>query len=154
MTTPLTGLQHRDGGGGVAVLSNSVNKVDSSASSSSSSMNGCLKSSEDEQKSPLLIFLLFHKAIRKELDALHRLAMAFATGKRADTGPLLERYHFLRSIYKHHSNAEDEVSMFFTFSRISLILSCNLDSFFWCVWFPRKLRKGIFILNLFYLLNA
>ena len=110
MATPLTGLQHRDGGG-VAVLSNSVNKVDSSSSSSpSSSVNACLKSSE-QQKSPLLIFLLFHKAIRKELDALHRLAMAFATGERTDIGPLLERYHFLRSIYKHHSNAEDEVSL-------------------------------------------
>lgn len=108
MATPLTGLQHRDGGG-VAVLSNSVNKVDSSSSSSpSSSVNACLKSSE-QQKSPLLIFLLFHKAIRKELDALHRLAMAFATGELTDIGPLLERYHFLRSIYKHHSNAEDEV---------------------------------------------
>ncbi|PQQ01183.1 uncharacterized protein Pyn_18684 [Prunus yedoensis var. nudiflora] len=54
-------------------------------------------------------FLFFHKAIRKELDALHRSAMAFATGKRTDIRPLLERYHFLRSIYKHHSNAEDEV---------------------------------------------
>ncbi|XP_048329443.1 zinc finger protein BRUTUS [Ziziphus jujuba] len=109
MATPLTGLQHRDGGG-VAVLSNSVNNVDSSSSSSSSSSpttSGCLRSSEAD--SPILIFLLFHKAIRKELDALHRLAMAFATGKRTDIRPLLERYHFLRSIYKHHSNAEDEV---------------------------------------------
>ncbi|KAF4396291.1 hypothetical protein F8388_019837 [Cannabis sativa] len=101
MATPLTGLQHRDGGGGVAVLSNSLSKVESS-------INSCLKNSE-EHKSPLLIFLLFHKAIRKELDGLHRLAMAFATGTRTDIGPLLERYHFLRSIYKHHSNAEDEV---------------------------------------------
>lgn len=113
MATPLTGLQHRDGGG-VAVLSNSVNKVDSSSSSSSSSASpttsGYLKSSEPN--SPILIFLLFHKAIRKELDALHRLAMAFATGKRTDIRPLLERYHFLRSIYKHHSNAEDEVTIF------------------------------------------
>ncbi|KAM1737694.1 hypothetical protein ACFX13_016123 [Malus domestica] len=98
MATPLT-----DGGGGLAMLSNSVNKVDSS------SVNGCLASSEEPTRSPILIFLFFHKAIRKELDALHRLAMAFATGKRTDIQPLLERYHFLRSIYKHHSNAEDEV---------------------------------------------
>ncbi|KAL5539305.1 hypothetical protein UlMin_045416 [Ulmus minor] len=104
MATPLTGLQQ---GGGVAVLSNSVNQVDSSSPSSSINGGGGLRSSA--QKSPLLIFLLFHKAIRKELDALHRLAMAFATGKRSDIRPLLERYHFLRSIYKHHSNAEDEV---------------------------------------------
>lgn len=107
MATPLT----VDGGGGLAVLSNSVNKVDSS---SSRSTNGFLKSSEEEEpRSPILIFLFFHKAIRKELDALHRLAMAFATGKQTDIRPLLERYHFLRSIYKHHSNAEDEVLILF-----------------------------------------
>ena len=97
----------------MAVLSNSVNKVDSS-SSSSPTTNGCLKSLEP--KSPIFIFLLFHKAIRKELDALHRMAMAFATGKRTDIRPLLERYHFFRSIYKHHSNAEDEVTIFSFFS--------------------------------------
>ncbi|KAM1026479.1 hypothetical protein ACFX2I_039345 [Malus domestica] len=98
MAAPLT-----DGGGGLVVLSNSVNKVESS------SVNGCLASTEEPTRRPILIFLFFHKAIRKELDALHRLAMAFATGKRTDIRPLLERYHFLRSIYKHHSNAEDEV---------------------------------------------
>lgn len=106
MATPLTGLQHLDGGGGVAVLSNSVNKVDSSSPSSSAS-NGGLNCSKLE--SPIFIFLFFHKAIRNELDALHRLAMAFATGNRSDIQPLFERYHFLRSIYRHHSNAEDEV---------------------------------------------
>ncbi|XP_061344985.1 zinc finger protein BRUTUS-like [Gastrolobium bilobum] len=88
--------------GGVAVLSNSVNKVDSS-----SALNGGLKCSKLE--SPILIFLFFHKAIRNELDALHRLAMAFATGNRSDIQPLSERYHFLSSIYRHHSIAEDEV---------------------------------------------
>ncbi|KAK4280791.1 hypothetical protein QN277_012367 [Acacia crassicarpa] len=103
MATPLAGLQHLDGGGGVAVLSNSVNKADASSSTS----NGGLKCSELE--SPILIFLFFHKAIRNELDALHRLAMAFATGNRSDFQPLFDRYHFLRSIYRHHSNAEDEV---------------------------------------------
>ncbi|KAI4350930.1 hypothetical protein L6164_005333 [Bauhinia variegata] len=107
MATPLTGLQHLDGGGGVAVLSNSVNKVDSSSPSSSTS-NGGLKCSKLDS-SPILIFWFFHKAIRNELDGLHRLAMAFATGNRSDIQPLLERYHFLRSIYRHHSNAEDEV---------------------------------------------
>ncbi|KAK7842914.1 zinc finger protein brutus [Quercus suber] len=94
--------------GGVAVLPNSVNKVDSPSSSSSSTKAVvCVRSSE--VKSPILIFLFFHKAIRNELDALHRSAMAFATGKRSDIRPMLERYHFLRSVYKHHSNAEDEV---------------------------------------------
>ncbi|XP_054820881.1 zinc finger protein BRUTUS-like isoform X2 [Prosopis cineraria] len=106
MATPLTGLQHLEGRGGVPVLSNSVNSVDSSSPSTSAS-NGVLNCSELE--SPILIFFLFHKAIRNELDALHRLAMAFATGNRADIQPLFERYHFVRSIYRHHSNAEDEV---------------------------------------------
>jgi zinc finger-like protein len=90
--------------GGVAVLPNSVNKVDSSSLSSS---KACL--SGLETKSPILIFLFFHKAIRNELDALHRSAMAFATGNRSDIRPLLDSYHFLRLIYKHHSNAEVEV---------------------------------------------
>ncbi|KAI8542696.1 hypothetical protein RHMOL_Rhmol08G0158900 [Rhododendron molle] len=101
MGTPLLG---RDGGGGrgggVAVLSSgAVNPVDSSSASKK-----CL-----EVKSPILIFLYFHKAIRLELDQLHQSAMAFATGQLTDIHPLFDRYHFLRSIYKHHSNAEDEV---------------------------------------------
>ncbi|KAF7819891.1 zinc finger protein BRUTUS-like isoform X1 [Senna tora] len=104
MATPLAGLQHLDGGAGVAVLSNSVKKVDSSSSTS----NGALKCSS-KMESPIFIFLFFHKAIRNELDALHRLAMAFATGNRSDIHPLFERYSFLRSIYRHHCNAEDEV---------------------------------------------
>lgn len=103
--------------GGVAVLPNSVNKVDSPSSSSSSSSSTkavvCVRSSE--VSSPILIFLFFHKAIRNELDALHRSAVAFATGKRSDIRPLLERYHFLRSVYKHHSNAEDEVHFLWWF---------------------------------------
>lgn len=90
--------------GGVAVLSNSVKKVDSS---SSASPKACLNGSDT--KSPILIFWFFHKAMRKELDALHRSAMAFATGSSSDIQPLLERYYFLRSIYKQHSNVEDEV---------------------------------------------
>lgn len=84
----------------MAVLSSgAVNPVDSSSASKK-----CL-----EVKSPILIFLYFHKAIRLELDQLHQSAMAFATGQLTDIHPLFDRYHFLRSIYKHHSNAEDEV---------------------------------------------
>ncbi|THG00332.1 hypothetical protein TEA_030056 [Camellia sinensis var. sinensis] len=98
MGTPLLG---RDGGGGVAVLSGAVNPVDSSSS------KACLDDSV--LKSPILIFLYFHKAIRLELDKLQRSAMALATGQLADIQPLVERYHMVRSIYKHHSNAEDEV---------------------------------------------
>ena len=71
-------------------------------------------SEESEEKSPILIFLLFHKALRNELDALHRLALAFATGNSVDIQSLFQRYGFLRSIYKHHSVAEDEVLLFFS----------------------------------------
>lgn len=109
MATPLTGLQHRDGV--ISLMAVPVNSVDSSSSTpspspSSSNSKMCLKNSAS--KSPILIFLIFHKAIRSELDKLHRAAMAFATGG-GDIEPLLGRYHFLRAIYKHHCNAEDEV---------------------------------------------
>jgi hypothetical protein len=104
MATPLIPQQLLDGGGGVAVLSNLV------PSTSSNGGGGFNRSSLSE--SPILIFSFFQKAIRNELDALHRLALAFATGNRSDIQPLSERYHFLRSMYKHHSNAEDEVQSF------------------------------------------
>lgn len=103
MATPLTGL-NGGGGGGVAVLTNPVNKVDSSA-------NGGGGFGRSLSESPILIFSFFHKAIRNELDALHRLAMAFATGNCSDIQPLFQRYHFLTSMYRHHSNAEDEVQV-------------------------------------------
>ncbi|XP_057508284.1 zinc finger protein BRUTUS-like isoform X1 [Actinidia eriantha] len=99
MATPLTGIQHRDGGG-VAVMAGPVKQIDPSNTP-------CLKNSEI--RSPILIFLFFHKAIRTELDGLHRAAMAFAANQQSDIKNLLERYHFFRSIYKHHCNAEDEV---------------------------------------------
>ncbi|KAJ9554122.1 hypothetical protein OSB04_018167 [Centaurea solstitialis] len=100
MATPLTGLQHRDvgGGGGVAVMAAAVNQVDPSSNKASK-----------KQSSPIHIFLFFHKAIRSELDALHRSAIDFATNCHVEIEPLLKRYHFLRSIYEHHCNAEDEV---------------------------------------------
>ncbi|MCD7451774.1 hypothetical protein HAX54_013422 [Datura stramonium] len=99
--------QGREGGGGVAVLcgGGAVNAVDSSTSSS----NGVLEKESTKQDSPILFFLFFHKAIRLELDALQRSALAYATGLLADIQPLLKRYRFLRSVYKHHCHAEDEV---------------------------------------------
>ncbi|KAL4363082.1 hypothetical protein GQ457_04G039090 [Hibiscus cannabinus] len=68
---------------------------------------------ESEEKSPILTFLLFHKAVRNELDVLHRLALAFATGNSVNIQSLFQRYGFFRSIYKQHSVAEDEVLLFF-----------------------------------------
>ncbi|KAF6165660.1 hypothetical protein GIB67_012557 [Kingdonia uniflora] len=110
MATPLT---HRDGGLSLMAspvtppIDPSPSPSSSSSSSSTTTTTTCLKNSA--LKSPILIFLFFHKAIRSELDGLHRAAMAFATDINGDIRPLLERYHFLRSIYKHHCNAEDEV---------------------------------------------
>ncbi|KAF9677368.1 hypothetical protein SADUNF_Sadunf08G0100400 [Salix dunnii] len=97
MATPFSGIDR----GGVAVLAGPVNPIDPAAPSET-----CLKS--PALKSPILIFLFFHKAIRSELDGLHSAAIAFATTG-GDIKPLIERYHFFRSIYKHHCNAEDEV---------------------------------------------
>jgi hypothetical protein len=125
MATPLIPQQLLDGGGGVAVLSNLV--PSSSSSTSSNGGGGFNRSSLSE--SPILIFSFFQKAIRNELDALHRLALAFATGNRSDIQPLSERYHFLRSMYKHHSNAEDEVQSFriyfLKFLFLFLVELCN-----------------------------
>jgi zinc finger-like protein len=100
MATPFSGID-RGGAGGVAVMAGPLNPIDPSTPSKT-----CLKSSA--LKSPILIFLFFHKAIRSELDGLHSAAIAFATTG-GDIEPLLERYLFFRSIYKHHCNAEDEV---------------------------------------------
>ncbi|KAL6007537.1 hypothetical protein ACLOJK_033035 [Asimina triloba] len=105
MATPLAGLQHRDGA--LSLMAGPVNPVDSSSPSQTSKLsvkNSALK------KSPILIFLFFHKAIRSELDRLHGAALAFATDRAdGDIRPLFDRYHFLRTIYTHHCNAEDEV---------------------------------------------
>lgn len=99
MATPLSGIQHRDGGG-VAVMAGPVSHLDSSGLSNKPTL---------KISSPIRIFSFFHKAIRSELDALHRAAMVFVTNPHSDIKPLVDRYHFLRSIYKHHCNAEDEV---------------------------------------------
>lgn len=101
MAIPLPELQRRDE---VAVVSTGSVKPPS--------FGGL--SEESEEKSPILIFLLFHKAVRNELDALHRLALAFATGNTVDIQSLFQRYGFLRSIYRHHSVAEDEVLLCFS----------------------------------------
>ncbi|XP_047337425.1 zinc finger protein BRUTUS-like [Impatiens glandulifera] len=89
------------GRGGVAILSGEVNSVDSSLTET------CLENCE--LKYPILIFIFFHKAIRLELESLQKSATDMATGQLVDTQALFERYHFVRSIYKHHSYAEDEV---------------------------------------------
>ncbi|KAH8491823.1 hypothetical protein H0E87_021430 [Populus deltoides] len=98
MATSLPEIQQCGEG---VVLSKSAKRVDS---------KGGLESEEEDTKSPILIFLYFHKAIRNELDTLHLLTLAFATGHQTvEIKPLFQRYRFLRLVYKYHSNAEDEV---------------------------------------------
>ncbi|MCE3051720.1 hypothetical protein HAX54_050588 [Datura stramonium] len=70
--------------------------------------NGRTKNGGRKSSSPIRIFLSFHKAIRAELDGLHRSAMAFATNQGTEI-VFTESGVTLRSIYKHHCNAEDEV---------------------------------------------
>ncbi|CAF1933274.1 BnaC05g34990D [Brassica napus] len=101
MATPLPDFEAARGGGGVASSSTTV------LTSAPTVANTFTE--ETEEISPILIFLFFHKAVCSELESLHRLALEFATGHHVDLRLLRERYRFLRSIYKHHCNAEDEV---------------------------------------------
>ncbi|KAJ3695692.1 hypothetical protein LUZ60_001069 [Juncus effusus] len=84
--------------------------IDSSAPSSSNSNSASKEGNQRTiQEYPVLIFLYFHKAIRSELDRLHRAAVELATGGGGDVAELAERCRFLIEIYKHHCNAEDAV---------------------------------------------
>ncbi|XP_073004012.1 zinc finger protein BRUTUS [Typha latifolia] len=100
MATPLAG-------DGVLALmpQEAVNSIDPSSSSAPAS--GCIENSA--QKLPILIFLYFQKAIRSELDGLHRAAVKLATDRSGDVKELSDRCRFLFAIYKHHCNAEDAV---------------------------------------------
>ncbi|RID80267.1 hypothetical protein BRARA_A02940 [Brassica rapa] len=92
-----------------AASSSSTTVISSSVPSSSRPPAANSFSEDAEEISPILFFLFFHKAVCSELESLHRLALEFATGHHVDLRLLRERYRFLRSIYKHHCNAEDEV---------------------------------------------
>ncbi|XP_042432512.1 zinc finger protein BRUTUS-like [Zingiber officinale] len=61
------------------------------------------------ERSPILIFVYFQKAIRSELDRLHHGAVSLATDGSGDVHSLAERCVFLYDIYQHHCNAEDAV---------------------------------------------
>ncbi|KAJ6822284.1 zinc finger protein BRUTUS [Iris pallida] len=67
------------------------------------------KNLSSAEESPILIFLFFQKAIRTELERLHRAAVAFANDRRGDVRSLADRCRFLCAIYKHHCDAEDAV---------------------------------------------
>lgn len=102
------------GGGCVAVMAGSC-----TVSTPSSSYGGgaCSSNSKDTLiESPILIFCLFHKAISSELQSLHATAFDFVSNRRHSQphSPLKimsfsHRCHFLRTLYKHHCNAEDQV---------------------------------------------
>ncbi|XP_020595273.1 zinc finger protein BRUTUS-like, partial [Phalaenopsis equestris] len=105
MATPLSG-------DGVLALipQEPVNSIDPATPCSSStpaaSSSTCMNSGD---KSPIFMFMVFQKAIRSELEQLHRAAIAFATDGVGDLRWLSERCRFLFDIYKHHCNAEDAV---------------------------------------------
>ncbi|XP_072968294.1 zinc finger protein BRUTUS isoform X1 [Typha angustifolia] len=92
MATPLAGER---------VLSVTPPKEDLAPSSS------CIGNSA--QISPILILLYFHKAIRSELDRLHRAALELATEHGGDVEAFAVCCRFLFAIYKHHCDAEDAV---------------------------------------------
>lgn len=102
MATPLAGV--RDGGVLPAMAATASAEEEASWE-------------ESLADSPILIFLFFHKAIRAEMDGLHRAAVSFLHDLHGDMEPLLERHRFLRTIYKHHCNAEDEVRGSLSFLR-------------------------------------
>lgn len=133
MATSLPEIQQCGEG---VVLSKSAKRVDS---------KGGLESEEEDTKSPILIFLYFHKAIRNELDTLHLLTLAFATGHQTvEIKPLFQRYRFLRLVYKYHSNAEDEVCLFwiflFNFCFVLFVFTVILFSV-WRIILCFKIRK-------------
>ncbi|CAD5165963.1 unnamed protein product [Musa acuminata subsp. malaccensis] len=87
-------------------VANSVEPAPSSpppAAAAAASLKG------SAEKSPILIFLYFQKAIRSELDRLHHDAVELATDGSGDVRSLAERCIFLFDIYQHHCNAEDAV---------------------------------------------
>lgn len=59
--------------------------------------------------SPISQLIFFHKAIKAELNAFHRSAVALRRGAGAEAHAFLDRYRFIRAVYKYHSWAEDEV---------------------------------------------
>ncbi|THU55795.1 hypothetical protein C4D60_Mb11t10360 [Musa balbisiana] len=92
MATPVAG----DG-----VLALMPQEVVNSIDPSPSPFNGL------SEKSPILIFVYFQKAIRTELNRLHQDAVELATAGSGDVRFLAERCIFLFDIYQHHCNAED-----------------------------------------------
>ncbi|KAK9090598.1 hypothetical protein Sjap_023775 [Stephania japonica] len=63
-------------------------------------------------EAPILLLVLFHRALRAELAELHRISAACAEEGRGGgdlVGELDRRFRFLKVVYKYHCAAEDEV---------------------------------------------
>lgn len=72
-------------------------------------------------ESPILFFVLSHRAVDVELVQIRRIAVeALDTGSRGGelVDELSRRFHFLKLVYKYHCAAEDEV--------IKHLLTCGL----------------------------
>ncbi|KAK7407514.1 hypothetical protein VNO78_09467 [Psophocarpus tetragonolobus] len=60
-------------------------------------------------ESPILLMCLFQKAIISELKLLHLTAFDFVSDPHSLLKSFSHRCHFLRTLYKHYCNAEDQV---------------------------------------------
>ncbi|KAJ1398314.1 Zinc finger, CHY-type [Sesbania bispinosa] len=127
-------------GGGVAIMPGTVTSTDPSSSSTCSNTSLLLQS-------PILIFSLFHKAINSELQSLHQAALDFVSNHDdpSDLKSLSHRCHFLRTIYKHHCNAEDQVIFPALDKRVKNVASA---------YFLEHEGEGLLFNQLFELLNS
>ncbi|KAJ1390550.1 Zinc finger, CHY-type, partial [Sesbania bispinosa] len=127
-------------GGGVAIMPGTVTSTDPSTSSTCSNTSLLLQS-------PILIFSLFHKAINSELQSLHQAALDFVSNHDdpSDLKSLSHRCHFLRTIYKHHCNAEDQVIFPALDKRVKNVASA---------YFLEHEGEGLLFNQLFELLNS
>lgn len=77
-------------------------------------------------ESPILFFVLSHKAVETELAQIRRVAVEAldsSTGGDQVVDELCRRLHFLKIVYKYHCAAEDEVN--------NRVLNCaELTTFF------------------------
>ena len=123
-----------------------VNSIDPAPSSPPQPAEKPLTDSPD--KSPILVFVYFQKAIRSELDRLHHDAVELATAGSGDVSSLADRCISLFDIYQHHCNAEDAVwvstsplSLYLLLSVLSvlkilpfvawLVVRSRVDKMFW-----------------------
>lgn len=120
------------GDGVLALMPQEVaNPIDSSSSSSSNGTQDSNRKKRSAEEFPVLIFLYFQKAIRLELDRLHRSAVELATGGGGDVSALAEKCRFLFDIYKHHCDAEDAVGIPFSYLLLFMLCFDNCFQFYY-----------------------